>query len=49
MTAAAMQLDRDKCLDAGMDDFLAKPTRLEDLAQSLRRYLAYVTTASESR
>jgi PAS domain S-box-containing protein len=39
MTAAAMQLDREKCLDAGMDDFLAKPARLEDLAEALIRYL----------
>jgi CheY-like chemotaxis protein len=39
MTAAAMQLDREKCLEAGMDDFLAKPARVEDLAQALRRYL----------
>lgn len=39
MTAAAMQLDRDKCLDAGMDDFLSKPARLEDLLGALKRYL----------
>lgn len=39
MTAAAMQLDREKCLEVGMDDFLAKPARLEDLVQALYRYL----------
>jgi CheY-like chemotaxis protein len=39
MTAAAMQLDREKCLEAGMDDFVAKPTRLEDLTQALQRLL----------
>lgn len=39
MTAAAMQVDRQKCLEVGMDDFLAKPVRLEDLAQALKRYL----------
>lgn len=39
MTAAAMQLDRDKCLAAGMDDFIPKPARLEDLLAALLRYL----------
>jgi CheY-like chemotaxis protein len=37
MTAAAMQLDRQKCLEVGMDDFLAKPTRLDELTQALLR------------
>jgi CheY-like chemotaxis protein len=46
MTAAAMQLDREKCLEVGMDDFLAKPARLEDLAKALRRYLPLSTAAS---
>jgi CheY-like chemotaxis protein len=32
-----MQLDREKCLAVGMDDFLAKPTRIEELAQALKR------------
>ncbi len=32
MTAAATQLDRDMCLDAGMDDFVAKPVRIEDIS-----------------
>ncbi len=39
MTAAVMQLDREKCLAAGMDDFVAKPARLEDLAKVLERFL----------
>jgi CheY-like chemotaxis protein len=38
MTAAATQLDRDKCLEAGMDDFVAKPVRLEDIVQALERH-----------
>jgi signal transduction histidine kinase/CheY-like chemotaxis protein len=48
MTAAAMQLDREKCLASGMDDFLAKPARLEDLAQALKRYLLHPPMAVES-
>ncbi len=39
MTAAAMQLDKDACLEAGMNDFISKPTRVENLVESLERYL----------
>ncbi|MEJ7653121.1 MAG: response regulator, partial [Chloroflexia bacterium] len=38
MTANAMQGDRERCLDAGMDDYIAKPVRLEELDAVLRRW-----------
>ena len=38
MTASAMPGDRDKCLAAGMDDYLAKPIRPEDMRSVVERW-----------
>ncbi|MEM6445983.1 MAG: CHASE2 domain-containing protein [Cyanobacteria bacterium P01_D01_bin.123] len=38
MTASALNEDRDRCLAAGMDDFISKPVRKEDLLQVLERW-----------
>jgi CheY-like chemotaxis protein len=37
MTANAMEEDRDACFAAGMDDYVAKPIRPEELAAALAR------------
>jgi len=38
MTAQAMQGDREKCLAAGMDDYLAKPIRPKDIRAVIERW-----------
>ncbi|MBN1402726.1 MAG: response regulator, partial [Anaerolineae bacterium] len=37
MTANVMQGDREVCLEAGMDDYVAKPIRVDELASALSR------------
>jgi CheY-like chemotaxis protein len=37
MTANAMQGDRERCMAAGMDDYVAKPVRIEELIAALER------------
>jgi CheY-like chemotaxis protein len=37
MTAEAMLGDRERCLEAGMDDYVAKPIRIVDLRAALER------------
>ncbi|MEZ4414423.1 MAG: ATP-binding protein [Gemmatimonadota bacterium] len=41
LTASALESDREKCLASGMDDFLAKPIRLEDLNQTVARWVGW--------
>lgn len=40
LTAHAMASHKERCLEAGMDDHLAKPVVLDDLANLLQRHLA---------
>ena len=42
MTAHAMKDDRAKCIEAGMDDYVAKPIDLEDLFSKLSKYIKSV-------
>jgi CheY-like chemotaxis protein len=42
MTANAMQGDRELCLEAGMDDYVSKPIRIEELEGALERSALFI-------
>ncbi|MGC9506009.1 ATP-binding protein [Baaleninema sp.] len=46
LTAHAMQGDRQKCLDAGMDDYLAKPVTMEKLKGVLESWMSRTLSRS---
>ncbi|MEW6238860.1 MAG: response regulator [Candidatus Omnitrophota bacterium] len=47
MTANAMKGDREKCLAAGMDDYIAKPMRMREMRSVIEKY--YYPSASVER
>jgi CheY-like chemotaxis protein len=46
MTAHAMKGDKEKCLEAGMDDYVSKPIRRKDLADVIARIVERFLTAA---
>jgi len=49
MTANAMKEDREQCLAAGMDDYLAKPVRCIELQEALTKWLPSTYRHANSR
>ncbi|SPE34686.1 putative Histidine kinase [Candidatus Sulfopaludibacter sp. SbA3] len=49
LTAHARQSDRDRCLHAGMNDYLSKPVELDELARTLSRWLGSPGNNAEPR
>ena len=45
VTAHAMEGDRERCIEAGMNDYLAKPFGVKDLRDALERWTSSVATA----
>jgi two-component system sensor histidine kinase EvgS len=49
LSAAVLDEDRTNCIDAGMDDHVAKPTQLATLARALRPWLGQGGDARDDR
>jgi CheY-like chemotaxis protein/HPt (histidine-containing phosphotransfer) domain-containing protein len=48
MTANAMESDRKRCMDAGMDDYISKPIKAQELQQILSRFALQLELANSS-
>jgi signal transduction histidine kinase/CheY-like chemotaxis protein len=49
MTANTVQSDEQMCLDAGMDDYMSKPIRIEELGKKIKSWSLQVEKEKESK
>jgi CheY-like chemotaxis protein len=42
MTANALQGDRELCLEAGMNDYISKPIKLDDIRTALQKWFSHL-------
>jgi signal transduction histidine kinase/DNA-binding response OmpR family regulator len=49
MTAHAMKGDRERCLESGMDDYLAKPVSSREIADAIKKIFPLAPAAAASR
>lgn len=48
MTAAALSEDREKCIDAGMNDYISKPVNIEEMQQTIEKWALYLRKQKKS-
>ena len=48
LTANALLTDRNRCLAAGMDDYIAKPVKLNELSAAIKRQCGHLAKSAES-
>jgi two-component system sensor histidine kinase/response regulator len=49
MTAHAMKGDRERCLKAGMDDYISKPIEPQELLSAIKKWTAFYTQTTPTR
>jgi CheY-like chemotaxis protein len=49
MTANAMESDREECINAGMDDYISKPIKKEEMAAMLEKWRSFLSGSEHAK